>query len=361
MMRLLSFCILAPFILFLPRIATAATLQVTDLGPAAVYFGVPFQSPVINDQGQIAGVTESSGQPLPFTWQAGAMTPLPNLPGATRVFVTGINSSGQVVGYSDAADGNTYAVTWKGGVISKLPTVQQDQIALAFGINDSGQIVGAMGGNFSTIRPVLWDGELITDLGAPTGTAAFDINNSGLVSGGQPLGGPTAPLGFLWQNGTLTDLGPQGVSVGTAINDEGVVAGIIETVVNQKSVYHAMTYQNGVVTDLGAIPGGLASIATGINDLGQVIGVGDMNGANPFIWQDGQMTALQSLLPQDSEWRLFGGVSDLNNHGQIVGVALNLSDPRSYRLVMLTIPEPSTFLLLFIGVAALGGIRMRRR
>jgi probable HAF family extracellular repeat protein len=354
MMRFLSFLFLAAGIVALPCIASAATLQVTDLGPAVNFIGVPLQSPVINDQGQVAGVIDSSGTPLPFIWKDGVRTDLPNLPGATRVSVTGINSSGQVVGYSDAADGNTYAVTWQGGVISKLNS-EQGNVAFAFGINDSGLIVGAI-----AERPVLWDGDSVTDLGAPNGTAALGINNSGVISGGRPLGGPIAPVGFLWQNGTLTDLGPQGVCVGTAINDEGVTAGIIQFPIGGKISYHAMTYQNGVVSDLGAIPGGIASIATGINDLGQVIGVGDMNGASPFIWQAGQMTELQSLLPQDSPWLLFGGVSDINNHGQIVGIALNRSNSYQRELVMLTIPEPSSLLLLLIGLTGLS-LRGRRQ
>ncbi len=360
MIRLFS-SLLAACLVALPRIAAAANLQVTDLGPAEnASVGLMNQLITINDLGQVAGVLNDSGNPLPFVWQNGVMSYLPNLPGATFVYTTAISDSGQVVGYSNAADGKNHAVTWQNGAISMLPTID-GQNSMAFGVNDSGQIVGAIGDYSNTWRPVLWDGNSIIDLGAAAGTVAYDINNSGVVTGGTPLNtysSRRAMDGFIWQNSTLTDLGSQGVVAGIAINDQGTMAGDNFIIVPGSYTFHAVVYQDGVLTDIGKSPDGPAGIATGINDLGQVIGVGDFNGAYPFIWQDGQKTSLRSLSSQGSPW-FVDTIWDINDHGQIVGLASN-SDTRQTELVLLTIPEPPTCLLLLFGLPLLGMFAARR-
>lgn len=71
------------------------------------------------------------------------------------------------------------------------------------------------------------------------------------------------------------------------------------------------------------------------------------------------MTALQSLLPADSPW-LLRSIWDINNNGQIVGVAYNW-DTETFEAVLLTIPEPSTFLLLVIGAGVLMRANRQRR
>ena len=123
---------------------------------------------------------------------------------------------------------------------------------------------------------------------------------------------------------------------------------------------HAVTWQNGVLTDLGTLPGLQFSYATSMNNTDQVIGVSDANGANPFIWQNGQMTALNSLLPPGSPWTILS-VWGINDHDQIVGLAFQNGSFASSHGVLITIPEPPTFVLAAIGLAALAAWRWRRR
>ena len=65
----------------------------------------------------------------------------------------------------------------------------------------------------------------------------------------------------------------------------------------------AFLYGNGKMTDLGTLPGGTGSDANGINDSGQVVGLGDIGShdenGNPveraFLYSTGAMTDLGML------------------------------------------------------------------
>jgi len=61
--------------------------------------------------------------------------------GGSSSYATGINDSGQVVGYSETAGDAFHAFLYSGGVMSDLGTLGGVN-SLAFGINDSGQVVG---------------------------------------------------------------------------------------------------------------------------------------------------------------------------------------------------------------------------
>jgi probable HAF family extracellular repeat protein len=78
---------------------------------------------------------------------------------------------------------------------------------------------------------------------------------------------------------------------------------------------HAFLWQNGVMTDLGTLPGGSYSFANGINDKGQVVGYSDTQtgDTHAFLWQNGTMIDLGTLGGSSS--RAYG----INDKGQIVG------------------------------------------
>ena len=67
------------------------------------------------------------------------------------------------------------------------------------------------------------------------------------------------------------------------------------------------------VTDLGTLPGGYESTATGINNNGQVVGYGNGASGDAFLYSGGSMTDLGTLGSQGS---FACGVNDL---GQVVG------------------------------------------
>ena len=86
---------------------------------------------------------------------------------------------------------------------------------------------------------------------------------------------------FQWQNGALTDLGAipgGGSSVSTWITPNGLIAGLSQTggtdpLFSGLPIVHAVLWQNGGITDLGTLPsGGYESEANAVNSRGQVVG-----------------------------------------------------------------------------------------
>jgi probable HAF family extracellular repeat protein len=145
----------------------------------------------------------------------------------------------------------------------------------------------------------------------------------------------------------LKDLGTLGgplsnVTTGTqVINDKGIVVGGADTSIpnpctepflcSDDFISHAFKWQDGVMRDLGALPGGTNSFATELNSHGLIAGISSNGLLNPFTgieafvataWNDGKVIDLGTL----------GGSSSLpdgiNERGQVVGVAQNtVTDP----------------------------------
>jgi probable HAF family extracellular repeat protein len=98
-------------------------------------------------------------------------------------------------------------------------------------------------------------------------------------------------------------------------------------------VRHAFQWQNGALTDLGALPGGGSSMALWLNQRGQAVGlsqnglIDSLTGTPAFVavlWQNGEIINLGT----------FGGEQSyaigINNRGQIAGGAANtIPDPFS--------------------------------
>ena len=81
--------------------------------------------------------------------------------------------------------------------------------------------------------------------------------------------------------------------------------------------------------DLGTILGLPVSLAASINNEGQVVGFaqnsnGDFSSTVAWIWQDGVMTDLNTLIPADSPWFLVEALG-INDRGQITGYMLSRS------------------------------------
>lgn len=247
-----------------------------------------------------------------------------------------INEAGQVVGNVTFGDDSTRAFLWEEeDGFTDLGTLDGPGHYVhtyAEAINDQGKIAGFTNElDNGKDRAVLWeDGEVI-DLGTLGGdrARAQGINNRGQVVGWSYLPG-VGSRAFLWENGTMTDLGalgPDAVSEAVAINDAGQVVGW--SFGPDRYDAHAVLWQDGQIIDLGTLNPRSGqesehmrdgSRATAINASGQIVGTAATGEGEtvfgdslPFLWADGQMTALEPLGDASSEpW-------DINDAGIMVG------------------------------------------
>ena len=172
-----------------------------------------------------------------FLWQAGAMKDLGTL-GGTDSLAYAINQGGQVTGVSllntatnpDTGLPSSHPFLWANGKMQDLGTLG-GTMGQPTGINDSGQVIGfsTLAGD-QTTHPFFWDGQQMIDLktlGGDNGSA-FQINNAGQVAGEADVPGSQVSHAFLWQNGKMTDLGTVDgdlCSSAFGLNSQGQVVG----------------------------------------------------------------------------------------------------------------------------------------
>lgn len=128
--------------------------------------------------------------------------------------------------------------------------------------------------------------------------------------------------------------GSTGAQPMTRFNNQGQVVGYGYLAGN--TTYDAFLWRNGVMTDLGTLPGDVASGALAINSKGQVVGgsVEPSGNVRGVIWQNGVITDLNTLIPPDSPFVMFG--SGINSGGQITAAAL-LASGQTHAVLMIPV------------------------
>jgi probable HAF family extracellular repeat protein len=243
---------------------------------------------------------------------------------------------------SSAVDLNNHGafVGWQG-------PVQQRR---AFVSTASGEItqLGSLGGHTSLAHA-------INDAGQITGFAATSATPEDIAAGA------AMEEAFLYENGAMVGVGTLGgpTSIGRAINELGQIVGA-SSLPNRE--FHAFLYDaSGGIQDIG-IPGAY-SIAYDINDLGAVAGQQyDPLGLVPpkaFLYdQTNGLRYLDDIVGHDSGWTSFQSATGINNLGQIVGTGL--FDGEIHIFLITPIPEPSSLALVFVGTSPLWLWRERR-
>ncbi|MEY9910207.1 putative HAF family extracellular repeat protein [Catenulispora sp. MAP12-49] len=319
-----------------PAGAAAAPLYtVTDLGTLGGDLSV---ANGINNAGVVVGYSDlASGSQHGFRWSAGTMSDLGVEAGGGDSVANAVNDAGQVAGEATRSDGGyAYPVRWSAaGVLQDLGGPVTNRLGVGNAIDPSGRVAGGQRPADSEGSPeaILYDtAGNPTELSTPTQTlgAATGIN-----ARGQVVGGPA----FVWQNGTLTMLpvlpGGQGGSA-NAINVSGTIVGTVGRTGTLGGLDAAL-WQNNTLTDLGTIDGIQYNQATAINAAGQIVGTADPECqpcAAPEAWlrqPGGALTALDTLIPAGSGWTL-QGATGVNDRGQIVGVGLHNGHKRAYLL-----------------------------
>jgi probable HAF family extracellular repeat protein len=276
----------------------------------------------INERGEVVGLTTigATGLVHAFLWLPkpayglpAGMNDLGSPPGFGFSEAWDINNKGEIAGQGRATFGPNRAAIWlpvpsygygQGWtILSSLAGGGSDDCAYA--INDNGRVVGYSydaGGS----QAVRWEDGLPLRLGASGGyySAAYDINNKDEIVGWYSDSNYRAHS-FLWL--------PKG----------------------------AYGYQAGL-TDIGTVPGGVETYALGINDRGQIVGevVYGNSSLRPFLWQNGDIRDINNLLAQDTGW-LLGYAYGINESGQLAGLGLHNGKFSPYVPTPVAAPVPA--------------------
>jgi len=220
----------------------------------------------INDSGQVVGYffSESALQIVGFVETDGTYTTI-NSP-ANSLYLSGINNAGEVVGHYNGWDGQAYG--FGSGNFSAAWHI-------GYGINDAGQIVGDYVDGGRSLG-FLYSGGTYTTINDPLATSRNDVVTSTHAAG---------------------------------INDAGVIVGYYY---DDNLVAHGFTYSGGAYSTLDDPLATRGTVVTGINNNGEIVGhYSDDSGTYGFLYNAGTFITLTDSLAASA--------TGINDEGQLVG------------------------------------------
>jgi probable HAF family extracellular repeat protein len=249
----------------------------------------------VGDAGALNGTDNNSNA---LIWNSSSSAPTNINPGGYTSNAWAINAAGTtVVGWIQATTAGSplqAAISTGGGALAPLSVTSNPAnltLAIATGINSSGEIVGYATDSTGNVHSFLYNAGTVTDLGVTGGPAnalngALAINDSGLVVGAvetdQTAPGDeyaysqtTSPLSGMNSLDTTSDV----FSQANAVNNGNAIVGFA----GNDSVWNAAIFSSTGPIELSTLVDNLSGWsqlewATGINDNGQIIGTGTYNG-----------------------------------------------------------------------------------
>lgn len=173
-----------------------------------------------------------------------------------------------------------------------------------------------------------------------------DLNDSGMLTGFADTLTPDpfpsscfnpdcyVSYAFQWQNGGMTNLGALvsgWSSLPVGVSASGLIAGFSQNgeidPLTALPELRGVLWQNGVITDLGTLPGGYESAANAVNSRGQVVGY-----ATNTIPDSNSLTYFINYLPPSNQVRAFlwdekNGMQDLGTLGGTDALAALVNEP----------------------------------
>jgi probable HAF family extracellular repeat protein len=349
-----------------PRVGTY-TLTIIEPLPGHTHTFLPASTSVNEASRAAGYSWHMSSPPLPFeqaltavpyVWKDGVQTPLALLEGWPGAYGFGMNNRGDVIGTAQRVGPNPAtgaAMVYQTPVLWVHPRMMPMNLgvlgdgvsAFVSGINSSTQVVGYAHGGPSGPHPFIWDKGKLRELSYPDvypGSVgmgqAYAVNDKGEIAGVTGLPNPGPFEATLWDNrGRASHLGTLGGeapnSFAYAINNRSQVVGASwdkPPVVG--GLVRPFLWENGEMRDLGTL-GGPQGAAWAINNSGQIVGVARTpdNIQHAFVWEDGQMFDLNELVTLPPGIVLVAGYH-VNNQGVISGIAYLLPGniPRGFLL-----------------------------
>lgn len=314
-----------------------------------------------------------------------ALTELPLLPGSAQCTAIGVNDLAEVVGHCAPANENwnQTAVVWRQGGVSSLGKWRNGTYSQGTVINNFGRLAGhADTGN---LRPQGWvtlaSGQWVNFFPNSSGnTYPVFIGDTGWVGGQYVEGSRGVWTAAIWRPDSKDptryrrEAFPHLPGATDARSIQTLVMGFNRDGVGVGQSGHdndvrAVLWRNDAKHTLQALPsppGGVASMATAINDLGQIVGDSGVPGAlgfYPVVWaNDAARTA--SFLPSVPGYNSARPMA-LNNVGHVIGEAASYADPATGAAARPEVPalwrDGSAFeLQALIDPTVLAGMRLSK-
>ncbi|KAA1261606.1 hypothetical protein LF1_41570 [Rubripirellula obstinata] len=339
--------------------SASADYILTDLGTLGGFV----QPQGLNELGVVVGVSRNQdNRPEAFQYANGSISSVGILDSYPTSIINenaaSVNDMHQIAGTFHTTAGNQRGYLMSSGTFTDLGTLGGDQ-SRGHRINNLSQVVGESERSDGTTRAFLYEGGEMSELGTLGGSysSANDISDSGFITGSSATSDGSVH-GFLYHDGNMIDVGTLGHPIDQSfahrVNNHGDVIGLsYETGSGQQ----AFLYSDGVMQSLGIHQGQ----ALDINDARQIVGT-----ANDlaFLYEGGIVTILNDVIPEDSGWDLTVA-SGINESGQIIGWGrkLGVDENQGFLLTPVrSVPEPNYLsALLLICLVACIRIRSIRR
>jgi uncharacterized protein (TIGR03437 family) len=272
----------------------------------------------VNDSGTVVGgavkanLANETAAASAFIYENNAIQGVPGQ--IESALPLAVNNAGQMVATSLQVGGGSlnffvqsqaFLDVLSGSTVTELAAPAGGGSSAAFGINSSGVIAGAgVAHNAQVVTPVLWKNSTPQALPLLSGfpnALATSVNDSGVAAG----------IAFSINFTLLTDPNATG---------------------------HGVLFNNGAVTDLGVLSGDASSMAMGINNAGSVVGFSSNQPPSfalqltglfgspaskyrAFLYSAGKIYNLTDQLVNGAGWQ-HSFATQINNAGQIVGTGL---------------------------------------
>ncbi|HVA30409.1 MAG TPA: PIG-L family deacetylase, partial [Gaiellaceae bacterium] len=313
--------------------AAGARYGIVDLGTLG---GNSSAATAINDSGVVVGSARLPGSEVThaFLYSGGRMRDLGTLPGKENSGAAAVNSAGDVAGTSWRNETTEAFRSGPGGFSPVRGPDPAVPLSTASGIDDRGDVVGSVVGTEPGEQPV---GASSGPTGAHLLTPADGALPAGVSSAGDVVGSVTAggaSRAFVERGGVRTELGtlgPGGSSVASAVDDAGTVVGWSTS--GSGGAARAFRYAGGRMVDLG-LPRDTESEARALNDAGQIVGDFFDTGSgrsHAFLYDNGAAVDLNTLIDSGSGW-ILEQATGINDRGQIVGVGSHDGATRAFLL-----------------------------
>ncbi|MCU0863751.1 MAG: hypothetical protein MUC36_08175 [Planctomycetes bacterium] len=289
----------------------------------------------IDNSMRIVGeLRDSSGLPQPVMWVNGTAQLLARLPGGSQGSATCLDISGRIGGRSGTAITSDSGAFWDPGLglaVFEFGVPPGFLFGGVTGINWAGSACGFADNGIDLVPVVRTsDSEIVHPELLPTlpmlrQGEALDITDSDLVVGYLAQVDPQpifwSKVAGSWTTTQLPTLGPVWGVVTTAIDDQRFVGAAVAP---GSGRIHFVRWTNGVIADLGGLPG-TDCYATAGSLFGETAGWARTFSTPPYLAvhrpANGPVVDLNSKLPPQSNW-LLTAVEGMNDSGAMVGTGV---------------------------------------